>query len=100
MPARRRFGFFAGYGVALTAGLITGGRLGDVYGRRRMFGIGLALFTLASLGCGLAPTATDLVLARIVQGVGAALLVPRCSASSPPCTPVSSARRPSPPTAW
>ncbi len=68
---------FAGYGVALTAGLITGGRLGDLYGRRRMFGIGLAVFTVASLACGLAPTATDLVLARIVQGVGAALLVPQ-----------------------
>jgi EmrB/QacA subfamily drug resistance transporter len=68
---------FAGYGVALTAGLITCGRLGDLYGRRRVFGIGLAVFTVASLACGLAPTATDLVLARIVQGVGAALLVPQ-----------------------
>ncbi len=59
----------AGYGVAFTAGLITGGRLGDLYGRRKMFGLGLAIFTLAS--------AADLVGARIVQGIGAALLVPQ-----------------------
>ena len=68
---------FAGYGVALSAGLITGGRLGDLYGRRRMFGIGLAIFTVASLACGVSPTATDLVIARIAQGIGAALLVPQ-----------------------
>lgn len=67
----------AGYGVAFTAGLITGGRLGDLYGRRKMFGLGLAIFTLASAACGLAPSAADLVGARIVQGIGAALLVPQ-----------------------
>ena len=44
----------AGYGLALAAGLITAGRLGDLYGRRRMYVIGLALFTVASAACGLA----------------------------------------------
>ncbi|KAF1069571.1 MFS transporter [Variovorax sp.] len=47
----------AGYGLATAAGLITGGRLGDLFGRRRMFMAGLLLFTLASAACGLAPNA-------------------------------------------
>src|SRR5258708_16484545 len=42
----------AGFGLALAAGLITGGRLGDIYGRRRVLGVGLTLFTLASVLCG------------------------------------------------
>jgi EmrB/QacA subfamily drug resistance transporter len=67
----------AGFGLALAAGLITGGRLGDLYGRRRLFSTGLALFTLASAGCGLAPTAGLLVAGRVVQGVAAALLMPQ-----------------------
>src|SRR5690242_12116025 len=58
----------AGYGLALAAGLITAGRLGDLYGRRKMFGLGLALFTVASAACGLAPNAGLLVAARVVQG--------------------------------
>src|SRR3954453_20618902 len=45
----------AGCGLALAAGLITGGRLGDLFGRRRMFAVGLAAFTVASAACGLAP---------------------------------------------
>src|SRR5262249_58562449 len=52
-------------------------RLGDLYGRRRMFTLGLALFTLASAACGVAPSAETLVLARIVQGLAAALLAPQ-----------------------
>ncbi|GAA2267483.1 MULTISPECIES: MFS transporter [Kitasatospora] len=67
----------AGYGVAYAAGLITGGRLGDLYGRRRLFVIGLTLFTLASAGCGLATSANLLILARMAQGVAAALLFPQ-----------------------
>ncbi|MCK1794593.1 MFS transporter [Streptomyces sp. XM4193] len=66
-----------GYGVAFTAGMITGGRLGDLYGRRRMYSLGLALFTLASLACGLAPDPETLIAARIAQGIAAALLVPQ-----------------------
>ncbi|MCW2812865.1 MAG: major facilitator superfamily 1, partial [Nocardioides sp.] len=56
--------------------LLLGGRLGDVYGRRRMFEAGLALFTVASLVGGLAQTPGMLVAARAVQGVGAALAAP------------------------
>ncbi|RKT16980.1 EmrB/QacA subfamily drug resistance transporter [Streptomyces sp. 1114.5] len=67
----------AGFSLALAAGLVTAGRLGDRYGRRRMFGLGLALFTLASAGCGLAPTAGTLVGARVLQGLAAALMGPQ-----------------------
>ena len=67
----------AGYGLAYGAGLILGGRLGDLAGRRRVFALGLAGFTLASLACGLAGSPTALVLARIVQGATAALLAPQ-----------------------
>ncbi|MGO4578125.1 MFS transporter [Cupriavidus sp. 2TAF22] len=67
----------AGYGVANAAGLITGGRLGDMLGRRRMFMLGLALFGLASAACGLAPDARALVAARVAQGLGGALLQPQ-----------------------
>lgn len=66
-----------GYGVAFTAGMITGGRLGDLYGRRRMFLIGMAAFLLTSTICGLAPTADVLTVARVLQGAAAALLVPQ-----------------------
>ncbi|WP_285545007.1 MFS transporter [Streptomyces lavendulae] len=66
-----------GYGVAFTAGLITGGRIGDLFGHRRMFALGLLLFALASLACGLAPNADLLVVARVVQGAAAALMVPQ-----------------------
>jgi EmrB/QacA subfamily drug resistance transporter len=67
----------AGYGLALATGLITAGRLGDIYGRRKMYVLGLALFTLASAACGLAPSAGFLVGARVVQGAAAALLMPQ-----------------------
>jgi EmrB/QacA subfamily drug resistance transporter len=66
----------AGYSLTSAVFLITGSRLGDRYGRRRLFTIGLALFTLASAGCGVAPSATALVIARLVQGIGAAALMP------------------------
>ena len=67
----------AGYGLATASGLITGGRLGDLYGRRRMFALGLALFTVASALCGLAPNAGVLVAARVMQGLAGALLQPQ-----------------------
>ena len=65
------------YGLTYGVGLITGGRLGDRYGRRRMFITGLALFTLASLACGLAGNAAVLVISRAIQGIGAALAGPQ-----------------------
>src|SRR4051794_7909103 len=63
---------------ALTFGvlLLSGGKLADMLGRRRMFIAGLVIFTAASLWCGLAGDATSLIAARTVQGVGAALLNP------------------------
>lgn len=67
----------AGYGLALAAGLITAGRLGDLVGRRRMYVLGLALFTVASAACGFAPNAGFLVGARVVQGAAAALAMPQ-----------------------
>src|SRR5215218_9764764 len=59
----------AGYGLTFAAFLITAGRLGDDLGRRRVYAIGLALFTVASLACGLAPSPAALVAARLAQGV-------------------------------
>jgi EmrB/QacA subfamily drug resistance transporter len=67
----------AGFGLAVAAGLITAGRLGDLFGRRRMFALGLALFTATSAACGFAPTPGTLVAARILQGLSAALLSPQ-----------------------
>jgi EmrB/QacA subfamily drug resistance transporter len=67
----------AGYGLAFAAGLITGGRLGDQLGRRRMFTIGLALFVLTSAACGVAPSAGLLVAARVAQGAASALMMPQ-----------------------
>jgi EmrB/QacA subfamily drug resistance transporter len=67
----------AGYGLAVAAGLITAGRLGDLYGRRKLYVLGLGLFTVASAACGLAPSAGFLVAARVVQGAAAALLMPQ-----------------------
>src|SRR5256885_405993 len=57
--------------------LITAGRLGDLYGQRKLFALGLFVFTLASALCGLSQNATELILARILQGVGGALLTPQ-----------------------
>ncbi|MBB4893664.1 EmrB/QacA subfamily drug resistance transporter [Streptomyces olivoverticillatus] len=70
-------GVIIGYGLAFTGGMITGGRLGDLYGRRRMYELGIAVFTVASAACGFAPSAGFLIGARIVQGLAAALLVPQ-----------------------
>src|SRR3954452_23839850 len=67
----------AGYGLTFAAFLITAGRLGDGLGRRRMYVIGLALFTVSSAACGLAPTPTTLVAARIAQGLAGGVLMPQ-----------------------
>lgn len=67
----------AGYGLSFALGMISGGRLGDLYGRRRLFAVGLALFTLTSAACGLAPSATFLVVARVLQGAAGALMTPQ-----------------------
>jgi EmrB/QacA subfamily drug resistance transporter len=67
----------AGFGLAYGTGMITGGRLGDLYGRRRVFAAGMAAFTLASAACGLAPTAGLLIAARIAQGLAAAAMAPQ-----------------------
>lgn len=65
-----------GYLLTLSALLLLGGALGDRYGRRRLFLIGLAVFAAASIACGAAPSPGALVGARLLQGVGGALLVP------------------------
>jgi EmrB/QacA subfamily drug resistance transporter len=65
-----------GYALVFAALLITGGKLADMFGRRRIFIVGLVIFTLASLACGLAPNAGFLIGARAVQGIGAALMSP------------------------
>jgi EmrB/QacA subfamily drug resistance transporter len=67
----------AGYTVTYAMCLITGARLGDLYGRRRMFQLGVIVFTTTSLICGLAPTTEVLIVARLVQGAGAALMMPQ-----------------------
>ncbi|MEV5881197.1 MFS transporter [Streptomyces sp. NPDC052020] len=67
----------SGYAFAYAAGLVTGGRLGDRYGYRRMFVTGMAAFTLASLLCGIARSPGELVAARLAQGLAAAVLVPQ-----------------------
>ena len=67
----------AGYTVSYAMLLITGARLGDLAGRRRMFLLGTGLFTVASLTCGLAPDIGVLIAARFVQGAGAAAMMPQ-----------------------
>src|SRR5207245_10576845 len=57
--------------------LITAGRLGDKYGAKRLFLVGLAVFTFASIGCSLAQSPGQLIVARIVQGIGGAILTPQ-----------------------
>ncbi|KAA2260688.1 MFS transporter [Solihabitans fulvus] len=66
-----------GYGFAYAAGLVTGGRLGDLIGYKRMFILGMATFTVASLACGIATDSTFLIIARLFQGATAAAMVPQ-----------------------
>ncbi|ORT61877.1 MFS transporter [Streptomyces sp. CB03238] len=71
----------AGYGLAYAVLLVLGGRLGDLFGRRRLFLVGMAAFGLTSLACGLAPDAWTLVGARVAQGAASALMLPQVLAT-------------------
>ena len=71
----------SGYAGAYAVFLITGGRLGDLYGRRRMFLAGMAVFTLSTLMCGVAVTPAWLLAGRVVQGLASAMIVPQVLAS-------------------
>ena len=66
----------SGYALTFAALMLIGGKLADAYGRRLIFVIGIAVFTLASLACGLASSGEALIAARVAQGVGAALMNP------------------------
>ena len=78
----------AGYALTFAALMLTGGKLADHFGRRLIFVVGLTIFTLASLACGLAESGEVLIAARVVQGAGAALMNPSTlsiiSATFPP----------------
>jgi MFS family permease len=67
----------AGYTITYAVLLVTGARVGDILGHRRIFLAGLGVFTLASLGCGLGTSAAMLITMRFVQGAGAALMIPQ-----------------------
>jgi MFS family permease len=71
----------AGYGVAYAVLLVLGGRLGDLFGRRRLFLAGMAAFGVTSLACGLAPNAWSLVAARVAQGAASAAMLPQVLAT-------------------
>ncbi len=71
----------SGYALAYGLALVPGGRAGDRFGHKRLFLIGLTIFTLASVGCGLSQTQGEIVAARIVQGLGAGLFFPSISAT-------------------
>ncbi|WP_435859645.1 MFS transporter [Streptomyces narbonensis] len=71
----------AGYGLSYAVLLVLGGRLGDLFGRRRLFLAGMTAFGLTSLACGLAPDAWTLVAARVAQGAAAALMLPQVLAT-------------------
>src|SRR4051794_24430919 len=64
------------YMLMLAALILVGGSLGDKLGRKKIFMLGIGLFLLASLACGLAPTVAILISARVVQGIGGALMIP------------------------
>ncbi|MSW53213.1 MAG: MFS transporter, partial [Actinobacteria bacterium] len=71
----------AGFAIAFGAFIVLGSRLGDRLGRRRVFVLGLAVFTVASAACGVAPDPTTLALGRVAQGLGAALVSPQVLAT-------------------
>ena len=65
-----------GYTLSFAALLVTGGRLGDIFGRRLIFAIGVAVFAVSSATAGLAPDPTTLIISRIAEGIGGALMMP------------------------
>ena len=67
----------AAYTLAMAVGLLTGGRLGDMFGRKRILLLGAAGFTLASIGCALAPSEGALIMVRVIQGLVGAIMVPQ-----------------------
>lgn len=67
----------AGYSLAMAVGLITGGRLGDIFGRKRMFLVGVLGFVLASLLCASAPSEEVLIASRVLQGLAGAVMLPQ-----------------------
>ncbi len=69
-----------GYTIVTTVLVLNAGRLADKFGRARAYMVGMAIFTLASIGCGVAPDATTLILGRVVQGVGGAFMFATSSA--------------------
>lgn len=71
----------AGYQLSYAVFMITGTRLADLYGRKRTFLLGVTVFTLSSVACALSPNAASLIAARVIQGLGAALMVPQVFAS-------------------
>src|ERR1700745_3429180 len=64
------------YALFLGALILVGGALGDQFGRKRVFLLGVAVFTIASIGCGISPSPLILIIGRALQGIGAAFLVP------------------------
>jgi EmrB/QacA subfamily drug resistance transporter len=78
----------SGYSIAFASSLLVAGRLADLYGRRRLFFAGLAVFSAASAACGVAPTPALLIAGRVVQAVGGALLLPASLALLLPEFPV------------
>src|SRR5215207_5695020 len=66
-----------GYALTFAVGLVLGGRLGDLYGRRRLFLIGIAGFTVSSVLCGVAVSAEELIAFRLLQGAFAAIMIPQ-----------------------
>jgi EmrB/QacA subfamily drug resistance transporter len=75
-PAQLQF-VVAGYALGFAVLLVTGGRLGDLFGRKRLFMLGMAGFTIASAACGLAPTPNILIVSRVLQGLTAAAMNPQ-----------------------
>lgn len=71
----------AGYTLSFAIFLVAGGRLGDIFGRKKIFMIGVAWFTIASLLCGLAGSGDQLIIFRLLQGAGAALMMPQIMAN-------------------
>src|SRR5512145_336160 len=67
----------AGYTLALAVGLLTGGRLGDMFGRKRMLMIGVVGFVATSVVCAVAPSIGTLIVARVLQGLFGAVMIPQ-----------------------